>query len=153
MEVFERRFRVRASLRAVSAFHKSTKALKVLTPPPMMVQLHRGGEVADGAEAEFTLWLGPLPIRWVARHEDVRSDGFVDVQVRGPLRFWRHSHNFIPLHSGGVEVHDRVEFAHDSGLRGIWTRILFSKPALYGLFLYRAFRTQRGARRLEARVG
>lgn len=146
METFERRFRVPAPVERVRAFHAGPAALKALTPPPMFVQLHRFGALEEGMIAEFTLWLGPLPIRWTARHEDVGPNGFVDAQVAGPMAHWRHTHRFDPVSEGETEVVDRVEYAHPEGPRGLWTRVLFAKPGLHGLFTYRAWATRRGCR-------
>lgn len=128
----------------MAAFHADPSALRALTPPPMIIRLHRFGAMEDGMEADFTLWLGPLPIRWMARHEDVGPDGFVDVQVEGPMKRWRHEHRFRPIDGGGTEVHDRIEYEHPSGLRGVFTHLLFSKWALRGLFFYRSLATRRG---------
>lgn len=146
MEVFERRFRVEAPLERVREFHGSSAALKQLTPPLMPMKLHRFGKLEDGMVAEFTLWAGPVPIRWVARHEEVGSEGFTDVQVEGPMASWRHRHQFVAVGPGQTEVHDRIEYAHPSGLSGVWTRLLFAKAGLHGLFLYRAWATRRGCR-------
>jgi ligand-binding SRPBCC domain-containing protein len=148
--VFEHRFEVKAPLAAVRAFHADSSALRKLTPPPTVIQLHRFGPLEDGMVAEFTLWLGPVPVRWKARHEDVGPSGFVDVQVEGPMAAWRHTHRFEPLAADRTEVRDRVEYEHPGGLRGLGTRLLFSRVALRGLFSYRALATRRGARALAS---
>lgn len=148
MPVFEHRFQVSAPLAAVSGFHRDSSVLKRLTPPPMFVQLHRFGALEDGMVAEFTLWLGPVPIAWRARHEEVGPDGFVDTQVSGPLDSWRHTHRFVSRPGGTTEVYDRIEYAHPGGLRGLGTRLLFSRLALRGLFAFRAWATRRGVRAL-----
>ncbi len=142
VQVFEHRFLVAAPVEAVAAFHGDPSALRLLTPPPMWVVVHRGGPLAEGLIAEFTLWLGPFPIRWRARHEQVGPTGFVDVQEEGPMRAWRHEHRFVPV-EGGTEVVDRIEYVHPPG--SVFTRVLFSRLALRGLFFYRALITQRRA--------
>jgi hypothetical protein len=41
--------------------------------------------LAEGSISDFTLWFGPLPIRWTARHSHIDPlHGFTDTQVRGP---------------------------------------------------------------------
>jgi len=57
------RFAVRASLEAVALFHADPRALRRLAPSPMQVQRldPKGGSVS-----EFTMWAGPVPIRWRA---------------------------------------------------------------------------------------
>src|SRR5512141_1391989 len=98
MQVFEYSFTVDAPVEAVAEFHRDTRALKRLTPPPVWVQLQRVDPLAEGSVSEFTLWFGPLPVRWQALHSNVdRLRGFTDTQARGPMRQWRHRHRFTPL--------------------------------------------------------
>lgn len=146
MPEFEQRFRVPASVDEVRSFHGSTDALKTLTPPGVVVQLHRSGPVAEGSEAEFTLWFGPVPIRWTARHENVTEGGFDDVQAHGPLRSWRHRHRFVPVVDGGTEVVDRITYEHAPGWKGWGTRLLFGRIPLRLNFWYRRWATTRALR-------
>lgn len=53
---------------------------------------------------EFTLWLGLLPLRWVARIEQVTQPGFVDREVRGPVTTWVHRQPFVTLDAIRAEV-------------------------------------------------
>jgi ligand-binding SRPBCC domain-containing protein len=139
---------VRAPVARVADFHRDTRALRRLTPPPIFVQLHRADPLADGAVAEFTLWFGPWPVRWRAIHSavDARS-GFTDTQARGPLRHWRHRHSFRPLDAHTTLVTDRIEYEHDRGARGVLSRLLFARPALAVLFAFRAWVTRRAVER------
>lgn len=141
--VFEHRFEVDAPIDVVRDFHGSTAALEVLTPPGAMVKVHDGGELQEGLVVRFTMWLGPIPVEWTARHENVGPDGFVDVMVSGPMAYWRHTHSFIATASGTTQVVDRIEYAHPEGMGGIKTRVLFGKPALGVLFGHRRRATQR----------
>ncbi|MEM6367315.1 MAG: cyclase [Myxococcota bacterium] len=149
MARFHQSFRVGAPIEAVRAFHASPAALKALTPPPVIVQLHRFGEMREGMEAEFTLWLGPLPIRWTARHENVGPEGFDDVLVEGPMAAWRHQHRFWEEPDGASRVEDTIDYAHPPGWAGLWTRLMFGALALRGTFFYRQLATRRGVRRLQ----
>lgn len=143
MPVFEHNFTVNAPLAKVVDFHRSSHVLKRLTPPPMIMQIHNFEPLAEGSVADFTLWFGPLPIRWVAVHENVDFPrSFVDVQRQGPLKFWRHTHSFVPIGDGLTRVHDHIEFEHDAGPRGLLSRLLFPKPALQTLFTYRKAATR-----------
>ena len=96
MPVFDFRFNVDASLESVREFHRDTSALKRLTPPPTIVQLHKVEPLGEGSVSEFTLWVGPMPLRWKAVHRDVSETGFTDIQVSGPARAWEHTHRFTP---------------------------------------------------------
>jgi ligand-binding SRPBCC domain-containing protein len=142
MPVFDYRFTVAAPLAAVRDFHRDTRALKRLTPPPTFVQLHSIEPLAEGSVSRFTLWVGPLPLRWTAVHRDVSDRGFTDVQAEGPAAKWEHTHQFVPLDAGTTEVREHIEFEHWPGLRGLLTRILFSRPNLLLMFTYRRLVTR-----------
>jgi len=150
MPIFESRFRVPAAVEAVSAFHFQTGILKVLTPPLMVMRVHRFDPLAEGSIGDFTMWMGPIPVRWTARHESVSRESFVDVQVAGPMKSWRHTHRFVRLGDALTEVHDRIEYEHHAGWRGLWSRLLFPQPALRALFFWRGIATRRGVRRMQS---
>ena len=144
LNVFNHNFIVKAPLAAVAAFHRDARVLPLLTPPPILVRLHRVDPLGEGSIADFTLWFGPLPIRWVARHSQVDPlRGFTDTQQSGPLKFWRHTHTFEAVEAATTRVSEHVEFVHYSGWRGWISRLLYNKPALEFLFAYRAWVTRR----------
>ncbi len=147
MPVFRYTFTVDAPLEAVSAFHHSTDVLKRLTPPPLWVQIHHFGPMVEGMVAEFTLWVGPLPLRWRARHIEVGPHGFTDVQASGPLASWRHTHRFTPESPGRTRIEEHIEYDYPNGWRGLLARLLFNPAGLYALFTYRQLATRRGVQR------
>ena len=151
MPRFSHTFTVGAPLNAVVALHHDTRILKRLTPPPLFIQLHRFEPLADGAEAEFTMWFGPLPVRWVAVHSEVGPEGFVDRQVRGPLARWRHRHHFAAVDAENTRVTDTVDYLHRSGWRGRLTGLFFNKPGLALLFTFRKWATRWYLRPAQAR--
>ena len=137
MPVFNYQFTVNASLEAVREFHSDTSALKRLTPPPTIVQLHEIEPLGEGSVSRFTLWVGPLPLRWKAVHRDVSERGFTDVQTEGPAQKWEHTHTFTPVSSDVTEVREHIEFEHKRGFWGAVTRILFARPSLVLMFAFR----------------
>lgn len=143
MPVFDYSFTVNAPLTAVREFHHDTTALKRLTPPPTIVQLHSIEPLAEGSVSRFTLWVGPLPLRWTAVHRNVSDTGFTDVQAEGPARKWEHTHSFVPLSESVTEIREHIEYEHKSGLWGVVTRLLFSWPNLMLMFGYRKWVTRR----------
>ena len=142
MPVFDFRFTVEATVEDVRGFHHDTSALKRLTPPPTIVQLHDVQPLAEGSVSRFTLWVGPLPLRWTAVHRNVTDSGFTDVQTDGPARKWEHTHSFTPLNATKTQIHEHIEFEHKSSLWGVVTRVLFSKPNLFLMFTYRKLATK-----------
>lgn len=143
MPTFDHAFAVAAPRADVADFHGDARVLKRLMPPPLFLSLHQAGELREGAVAEFTMWFGPLPVRWRAIHVDVSDSGFTDVQLSGPLRRWQHTHRFIPLDEERTLVQDHVAYEHPAGARGWLTRLLFNRASLAFLFAYRRFVTRR----------
>ncbi len=142
--VFQKSSVIETTLAEIKRFHEAPSALASLTPPPIRMQVHRDERrsLTEG-EIEFTLFFGPLPIRWTARHEPGPSiDSFADLQLRGPLAYWRHEHIFAEV-AGGVALTDRITLAHRAGFIGLLTRLAFDGLPLRLLFAYRHWRTRR----------
>jgi len=80
---------------------------RILTPPPIPMQVE--------ALIDYRLRLFGVPVRWQARITDWEPPvGFVDEQVRGPYRLWRHAHRFCEDGEGTIiedTVHYRLPFA------------------------------------------
>lgn len=140
---YEKQSRMKTTLEKMIAFHQDPKALSILTPPPIFVQLRRDNRVAfDEGELEFTLWFGPIPIRWVARHEQGPTvHSFADRMISGPMAYWRHEHIFQPQGDEVILI-DRVTLAHKAGVSGLLTRLIFDGIPLRILFFYRHLRTR-----------
>lgn len=75
---------------------------RILTPPPI--------EMREGAIIDYRLRLWGVPIRWRTRIEAWQPPHrFVDMQIRGPYRWWWHEHTLEP-HPDGTLMRDRVEY-------------------------------------------
>jgi len=147
MKQYSHRFLVQAPLARVAEFHRDTKALKYLTPPPLIVRFNELQPLSEGSVADFTMWFGPLPIRWVARHSDVNPlTGFFDTQVAGPFETWIHQHSFIAVEDNITEIRDTIR-AQPSlhAFWGIVSRFMWLNLPL--LFAYRAWRTRKAVER------
>ena len=147
MKIFTNSFRVNTHIQAVADFHSSTAALKRLTPFPVIVQIHHLEPLAEGSMAAFTMWFGPFPVSWVARHVNVDPlKGFTDIQDSGPMLFWRHTHSFIAVTENVTEVRDQIEYEYQPGWKYLWTRFLYAPLMLRFLFLFRTWVTKRAVR-------
>ena len=143
MRSFQYEFLVDAPIVRVAEFHGSTQALKLLTPPPMFVKFNHIEPLGEGSRSDFTLWLGPIPIRWVAVHSDVNPEiGFTDTQVEGLFQTWVHRHTFQRLSHDKTRIIDQIEGQPSNHiLWGIVSRIMwFTLPIL---FSYRARQTRK----------
>lgn len=148
MATFDYRFTVDAPQSVVRAFHHDTSVLKKLSPPPIFAQIHSFEPLAEGSQADFTLWFGPFPIHWRAVHSQVSEHGFTDTQVEGLLKKWQHTHLFVDIGGGRTLVNEHIDYEYDRGLRGFIARLLFSPPALYFLFTARKWITRFHVRKL-----
>ena len=144
MPVFDFSFKVKAPLSKVSDFHADTATLKTLTPA--YVKIHQMEPLGEGSVSRFTVWFGPLPVKWAAQHSDVGENGFTDSHIDGPMASWAHKHTFTEINSELTQVAEHVEYEHQPLPRGLVTRLIFSKPAMYGLFFYRMIQTKRKAK-------
>jgi ligand-binding SRPBCC domain-containing protein len=146
--VFEKRTIIKTTVEQLIAFHEDPGAMPKLAPPPIFVQIHRDDRqsLTEG-ELEFTLWFGPIPVRWLACHQPGPTEhSFADLMVKGPLEYWHHEHIFEPL-SEGVAMIDRVTLTHKKGIPGIITRLVFDGLPLRTLFFYRHLRTKKALTR------
>jgi len=149
MPEFNFSFTVEAPLAAVSTFHHDTSVLKKLTPPPIFAQIHGYEPLGEGSMADFTLWFGPVPIRWQAIHSDVSPNGFTDTQVKGPLATWQHTHRFTAVSPSRTRIDEQIKYSHHQDKRGLLSRLLFAKPGLFLLFTARKFITRWHVARIQ----
>lgn len=76
------------------------------------------GLMSEGDEVTWRAWHFALPLQMSSRITEFHfPDSFTDEQVRGPFRFFRHVHRFIP-DDGGTLMVDEVEFAAPFGVVG-----------------------------------
>jgi ligand-binding SRPBCC domain-containing protein len=147
-KIYEKRTALKCTIEQVQSFHQRSSVLSTLTPPPIFVQVHRDERVSlTEGDVDFTLWLGPIPVRWVARHLPGPTEhSFTDQMVKGPMEYWNHDHIFEPT-DNGTKLIDRITFAHKPGWHGWLTRLVFDGIPLRILFLYRHLRTRMALRK------
>ena len=98
---------------------------------------------------DFTLWFGPLPIRWSASIEDVSQTGFTDRQLSGPFGAWVHRHSFVRLDDETTEVIDAITLRLKP--HPLWGPV--GLGFVLGLPVLFAFRGWKTRRLLEKRPG
>lgn len=98
-------------------WHERPEALMDLLPSRRFVRIERQtGGLEDGSGVVFSVGVGPLRMRWEARHYGyVRGRQFCDEQLRGPFKAWRHTHRIEPIGTGQSLYEDRVEYAVPGG--------------------------------------
>jgi ligand-binding SRPBCC domain-containing protein len=104
----------------VFAFFADAHNLERITPPALRFRILTPSPIALGAGAliDYRLSLFGVPFRWRTRIEAWDPGRrFVDQQLSGPYRRWRHTHAFEDA-PGGTLMHDRVEYALPFGVVG-----------------------------------
>ncbi|OAB55474.1 cyclase [Leptolyngbya valderiana BDU 20041] len=100
-----------APVEVIWNFHERQDVLQLLTPPWQPVEVvRREGGLEIGAISEFNIYLGPIPVRWVARHTEFdRYRLFTDVQAEGPMESWTHRHQFAE-EDGKTRLTDAIAY-------------------------------------------
>jgi ligand-binding SRPBCC domain-containing protein len=99
---------------------------RILTPLPVVMD--------SGTLIDYQLRLHWIPIHWRTKiAEWDPPHRFVDQQLQGPYRLWRHTHTFEPTPDGTLMT-DTVEYSVPGGrLINRW----FVEPDLNKIFAYR----------------
>lgn len=104
---------------------------EILSPTPIPMRV--------GARIAYKLRLWAVAVRWLTVIEAWNPpESFVDVQLRGPYRRWRHLHHFEPAPDGGTIMTDRVELQLPAGPLGTLAYYLFVRRSLDQIFGFRA---------------
>jgi ligand-binding SRPBCC domain-containing protein len=121
------------------AFFADAGNLERITPPFLNFQVEGppAGEIRPGAMIDYRLRLYGVPLKWRTEIETFEPPRrFIDVQVRGPYRLWRHTHEFA-AEGRGTRMSDTVEYQMPLGPLGAAARALFVRRTLEKIFDYR----------------
>ena len=103
--------------------------LRVLTPGPI--------DMREGALIDYRLRLHGVAVTWHTRIDAWEPPRrFVDRQLRGPYRYWRHTHSFAPR-DGGTLMTDAVRYALPLGPLGALAHAGFVRRDLERIFDFR----------------
>ncbi len=90
----------------------------------------------------YALRVRGIPLQWLTEIERWNPPyEFIDVQVKGPYRFWRHMHRFSEV-EGGASIVDIVQYALPLGVLGRLAHRLQVARDLSNIFDYRAQRVR-----------
>ncbi len=97
----------------VFGFFAEARNLERLTPPWLRFEVLTKGPITidAGTLIDYRIHWRGIPLRWRTEIEAWEPPHrFVDRQIRGPYRLWRHEHLFIDR-DDGTSIIDRVEYA------------------------------------------
>lgn len=117
-------------------FFQDAHNLEAITPPFLNFRIMTPSpiDMKAGALIDYKLRLFLVPIRWrtiIERFEPPYL--FVDRQLWGPFKLWRHLHKFYEV-EGGTLMIDRVDYQIPLGPIGRVAQNLFTRRTLDTIF-------------------
>jgi uncharacterized protein (TIGR01777 family) len=106
------------SIDEVFAWHARPGAFVRLNDPWRPVRVTQASDsIREGAQVSIALPVcGPISIPWHLRHTRyVQNSEFVDEQITGPLRSWKHTHRFIADSDTQTIMRDEIEYTLPRG--------------------------------------
>jgi len=138
-------------LATVFAFFEQARNLEAITPPWLNFHVLTAHPIhmRAGALIDYQLKIRGIPLRWrteITEYEPPHR--FVDVQLKGPYRFWHHTHTFerVAPTDGAPErtvIRDRVQYLLPRVALGpisAAVNAVVVRPDLERVFAYRARR-------------
>jgi len=132
----------------VFAFFSDANNLQAITPKQLHFHILTPGPIRleAGARMDYQLKLHGIPVKWATLIESWEPPHkFVDVQLRGPYRVWRHTHGFAAA-GGGPRIFDDVEYELQFGPLGRAVEAIWARREIVKIF---ACRTEVMARRFS----
>ena len=123
----------------VFSFFEDATNLERITPPFLGFRILSPLPIAmgQGTLIDYRIRLFGVPLRWRTRIDEYEPPfRFVDTQLEGPYRLWRHTHLFEEQGEGTL-ITDRVDYEVGLGPLGALARELFVRRTLEAIFDYR----------------
>ena len=128
------------------AFFARPENLERITPGWLRFRITSpaDAEITEGTELRYRLRIRGVPVTWISRIAVWEPpERFVDEQVRGPYRSWRHEHRF-EVTGQGTRVLDDVAYEVPPGvwpLDVVLDRLLV-RPDVERIFAHRRARIE-----------
>ena len=140
VSTFHREQRIPAPLLEVFSFFSEARNPDRITPPWLHFKVlnQTDRELKTGTLIHYELAWHGIPMRWTTRIEEWRPPmRFVDIQLKGPYRLWRHTHSFEAC-DGGTLIKDTVQYAVPAGVLGALFARWLVRRDVERIFEYRA---------------
>jgi ligand-binding SRPBCC domain-containing protein len=126
-------------LEGVFAFFSDARNLEAITPRQLKFHILTPGPIRleAGARIDYQLTLYGVPVKWatlIERWEPPHE--FVDVQLRGPYKVWRHTHRFL-AEGQGTRMIDDVAYELPLGPLGRMVEALWARREVARIFAHR----------------
>jgi len=120
-------------------FFSRAENLEVLTPPWLNFKILdvKPQPVQQGTLINYSLRVHGVPLRWTSEIVEWEPPHhFVDLQLRGPYKLWRHEHRFEER-DGGTLISDTINLALPLGLLGQLAYKIKAKSDIEEIFTFR----------------
>jgi len=101
-------------------FFSRAENLEALTPPWLNFKILKAEPqpVQQGTLIHYSLRVHGIPLRWTSEIVEWEPPyRFVDLQLRGPYKLWRHEHRF-EARDGGTLISDTINLSLPLGFLG-----------------------------------
>jgi hypothetical protein len=125
------------------AFFSRPENLEEITPPWLGFRIVRTGkQLHAGSLINYKLRIHGLPMRWTSEITVWEPPyRFVDTQLRGPYKLWRHEHSFREQNRGTL-IRDHVDYALPFGIFGEIAHKLMVRRDVETIFKFRRQRLE-----------
>jgi len=151
----ESSFWIPVDIEEVWPFGSTPANLAKISPDHLKVGVDYDGEPYEGLELNITFALSfiPFKINWVSKITEYQPSGderhFVDLQTKGPFKYWNHTHTFkkgtkdfpeqndskvVRSMNPGTWIHDHVEYEMPFGPLGTLGHAVLVKHILSSMF-------------------
>ena len=120
-------------------FFSRAENLEILTPPWLNFKILdvKPQPVQQGTLINYSLRVHGVPLRWTSEIVEWKPPRhFVDLQLRGPYKLWRHEHRFEER-DGGTLISDTINLALPLGLLGQLAYKIKVKSDIEEIFTFR----------------
>ena len=140
MFVFEKSVIIKCPRRKVFEFHTDIENLKHLSKfRGMTVKLKKVNlPIGKGSEVLLSVvHFGILRRKWFLSVEEFDAPNmFVDIQLKGPFKYWKHTHIFEEVEEG-TKMTDRIDYETPFGFIGNLAHSLLLRNTIESLFEFR----------------
>jgi ligand-binding SRPBCC domain-containing protein len=128
-------------LNEVFPFFSKPENLGLLTPENLGFQILTPSPVCmkEGAIIDYAITIASVPVRWTTLITSYEPPyRFIDVQLKGPYAYWRHTHSFSETDDGTL-ITDEVDYAMPFGLAGKIIHTAMIRRQLKNIFRNRGY--------------
>ena len=151
MPIFSHSAEHNATQKEIWDWYNSPGAFRRIMPEWEGIQPINAGALKDGEETIFKVGIGPVKLKWIARHHSViKGKSFADDMIKGPFGKWSHQHTFEATSDDITTVRDKVDYKLPFHIFTGWSKRFTVLPRMKQMFHYRSTRVSKDLERIQA---